>query len=231
MDEIRRLQEEYEDRKRRFSTSDTYSFFNQANLFAIQMRQRAILRILKTHRITDISNLRIMEMGCGHGGVMKEFLSFGASPQNLYGVDLLADRLYHAYQMLPGSNFSNADGQSLPFPSGTFDLVLQFTAISSVLDENIRRRISTDMLRVLKSGGMILSYDFWLNPTNKHTAGFRLKEIRESFPDCRIDYRKITLAPPIARRLVPNSWLLSAALEKMTIFNSHYLVSIRPPIK
>ena len=44
---------------------------------------------------------------------------------------------------------------------------------------------------------MILSYDFWLNPTNKQTLGLRLSELRTSFPDCQIDYKRITLAPPL----------------------------------
>jgi len=167
-------------------------------------------------------------MGCGSGGVMSECLGFGASPENLYGVDLLFDRLLHAHHILPCSNFANADGQSLPFSSGTFDLVLQYTAISSILDADFRRNICTDMLRVLKPDGMILSYDFWLNPTNNQTRGLRLREIRSSFPGCQVDYWKITLAPPVARRLVPISWLLSAFLEKLTIFNTHYLVAIRP---
>jgi ubiquinone/menaquinone biosynthesis C-methylase UbiE len=167
-------------------------------------------------------------MGCGGGGVLTEYLGFGASPENLFGIDLLFDRLLHAHHRLPGSGFSNADGQSLPYPSKTFDLVLQYTAISSILDPEIRLNICAELLRVLKSGGMILWYDFWLNPTNPQTRGIRPSEIRRLFPGCRFKFHRITLAPPIARRLVPISWQLSALLEKLTVFNSHYLAVIRP---
>ena len=167
-------------------------------------------------------------MGCGNGDVLIGYFLWGAAQQDLYGIDLLMDRLVTAHRRLPVSPFANADGQNLPFAAHTFDLVLQYTAISSILDVRIRKNIFSDMLRVLKPNGMILSYDFWLNPTNKQTLGLRLHEIREAFPNCRIKYKKITLAPPIARRLVPVSWLLSAFLEKLTIFNTHYLVAIRP---
>ena len=228
MDDLSRLRNEYEDRKSRYADSDLYSWFNSANLFAMQQRQRAVLSFFKGFSFTDLSKLRILEMGCGGGGVLAEYFTIGASLQNLYGVDLLKDRLESAHWRLPASNFSNADGQNLPFDVHSFDLVLQYTAISSVLDQKIRRNIFADMLRVLKPSGMILSYDFWLNPTNKQTRGLRLSEIRDSFPNCQVDYKKITLAPPIARRLVPLSWLLSAFLEKLTIFNTHYLVAIRP---
>jgi len=228
MNDLTRLRSEYEDRKHRFSDCDLYSWFNLANLFARQYRQRSVLSFLKRFGFTDLSKLRILEMGCGSGGVLTDFFAIGASQKNLYGVDLLKDRLGAAHWRLPVSKFANADGQDLPFAAHSFDLVLQYTAISSIIDEKIRRNIFADMLRVLKPSGMILSYDFWLNPTNKQTRGLGLVELRSSFPDCQIDSKRITLAPPLARRLVPISWLLSAFLEKLTIFNSHYLVAIRP---
>jgi ubiquinone/menaquinone biosynthesis C-methylase UbiE len=167
-------------------------------------------------------------MGCGGGGVLTEHLGFGASPENLIGVDLLFDRLLHAHHILPGSGFANADGQSLPYPSKTFDLVVQYTAISSILDPQIRRNICADMLRVLQPGGIILSYDFWLNPTNPQTRGIRPGEIKRLFPNCRYEFHRITLAPPITRKLASISWGLCLFLESLKIFNTHYLVAIRP---
>ena len=228
LDDIARLRDEYEDRKRRFAGSDMYSWFNSANLFAIQQRQRAVLAALKKHAVTNLADLRILEMGCGSGGVLAEFLGFGVLPGNLYGVDLLSDRLVHAHHWLSGSGFANADGQSLPFPSRSFDLVMQYTALSSILDADVRRNICAELWRVVKPGGLILSYDFWLNPTNTQTRGVRPAEIRRLFHGCRFEFQRITLAPPIARRLVPVSWLLSALLEKLNLFNTHYLVAIRP---
>ncbi|MBN2117185.1 MAG: class I SAM-dependent methyltransferase [Anaerolineales bacterium] len=226
IDDIARLRNEYEDRKRRFATSDLYSVFNTATLFAIHQRQRVTLHMLKKFGFTRLSDLLILEMGCGGGGVLTEYLDFGVFPENLHGVDLLFDRLLHARHVLLGSKFANADGQALPYCSETFDLILQYTAISSVLDPEIRRNICADLLRVLKPSGLILSYDFWLNPTNLQTHGIRPSEIRRLFPGCRFDFQRITLAPPIARRLVPVSWLFCAFLEKLKIFNTHYLVAI-----
>jgi ubiquinone/menaquinone biosynthesis C-methylase UbiE len=228
LDDIARLRDEYADRKRRFSDSDVYSWLNTANLFTIQQRQRAVLAALKKHGVTNLADLQILEMGCGGGGVLAEFLGFGVPLYHLYGVDLLSDRLTEAHHRLPASSFANADGQSLPFPSQSFDLIMQFTAISSILDSDMRRNICMDMIRVAKPGGLILSYDFWLNPTNPQTRGVRPSEIRRLFPGCRFEFQRITLAPPIARRSVPVSWLFSAFLEKLSVFNSHYLVAIQP---
>jgi SAM-dependent methyltransferase len=228
LDDFVRLRNEYEDRKQRFAKSDLYSLFNKAHLFMVQQRQRELLTVLKQNGFADLPNLLILEMGCGGGGVLAEHLNFGATPENLIGVDLLFDRLLHARHTLPNSGFSNADGQSLPYATETFDLALQYTAISSVLDSEIRRKICVDMLRVLKPGGMILSYDFWLNPTNPQTRGIRPAEIKRLFPNCTYEFHRITLAPPITRKLAPISWGLCLFLESMKIFNTHYLVAIRP---
>jgi SAM-dependent methyltransferase len=226
-DDITRLRHEYADRERRLAGSDIYSLFNRANLFAVHLRQRAVLNALREHGLTRLSELRLLEMGCGNGGVLTEFLGFGASPEHLFGIDLLPARLFHARHTLPGSNFVNADGQALPFPSASFDLVLQYTALSSILDPHLRRAVCADMLRVTRPNGLILSYDFWLNPTNPQTRGLRPKEIRELFPGCSFEFHKITLAPPIARKLISLSWGLCYILESLKIFNTHYLAAIK----
>jgi hypothetical protein len=38
---------------------------------------------------------------------------------------------------------------------------------------------------------------------------------------------RITLAPPLAARLVPVSWITALLLEKVRILNTHYLGVIR----
>ena len=224
--DLSRLRTEYADRTRRLAGSDLYSWFNPANLFTVQQRQRQVLRMLKALGVADLAGLRILEVGCGSGGVLAEYLAFGAAPHNLYGLDLLRGRLAEAKGRLTGSHFFQADGSQMPFAPSSFDLVLQYTAISSVLDPALRRRMCEEMLRVLKPGGLIVSYDFWLNPTTRQTRGLRMSEVRASFPGCRIEGRRVTLAPPVARRLAPISWGLCLLLESLKIFNTHHLVAV-----
>lgn len=140
------------------------------------------------------------------------FHQLGAKEENLFGVDLLPARLHQAHTNYPSLAFVCADGQNLPYLSASFDLVMQYTAFSSILDDEIRVNLAREMLRVLNSDSMILWYDFWLNPTNPQTRGVRPAEIRRLFPNCQYEFHRITLAPPIARRLAPVSWLLCAFL-------------------
>jgi len=230
LNDVSRLRKEYAERALRASGSDAYSIFKPANLFIIQGRQRAVLKSLKKYGSSDLSGKQILEMGCGKGGVLAEFLFIGAPPRNLFGVDLIFERLQHAHSILSDTHFTNADGRHLPFPANTFDLVLQYTAISSILDPDLRSAICADLIRVTRPGGLILSYDFWTNPTNPQTRGFNPAEIRRSFPDCAIEFQKITLAPPIVRMLVPISWGLAHLLESLRLLNTHYLSVIRPHV-
>lgn len=224
-----RLRAEYAEREQRLTGSDIYSVFNPANLFMVQQRQRDVLHILRQNGFFPLKGKKILEVGCGGGGVLQEYLTFGATPKCLQGCDLLPMRIRQARQILPEHLLlACADGQYLPYTSQQFDLLIQYTVFSSILDDNLKARLALDMVRVLKPGGMILWYDFWLNPTNPQTRGIRPAEIRHLFPRCRFEFHKITLAPPITRRLVKVSWVLCAILEKLNLFNTHFLVAIQP---
>lgn len=228
--DLDRLRAEYTNRVHRYSEDDRYSLFNPSRLYYIQQRNRGILRFFRKQGIRSFRGKKILELGCGSGTVLLDFLSYGAFANHLHGCDLIFDHLVQARNRLTHLPLSCADGRALPYLESTFDLVLQFTVFSSILEIEISKRIANEMIRVLKPEGMILWYDFWLNPTNPQTKGIRPKEVHDLFPNCEFDIQKITLAPPIARRTVPISWLLSTFLEKLTIFNTHYLVAICPKV-
>lgn len=230
MTDLDRLRLEYAARARRLAGRDLYSPFNPAALFALQQRQRQTLRLLRQIGLRDLKGLQILEMGCGSGGVLIEYLACGARPENLHGLDLLPDRLEEARRRLPVSPLICADGQRLPYPDASFDLALQYTAFSSLLDDQVKRRIAGELLRTLRPGGWLIWYDFWLNPSNPQARGIRPAEVRRLFPGCRIIFRRTTLAPPLARPLVPRSWPLALLLESLTVFNTHYLAALQKPV-
>ena len=223
--DIERLKQEYA--RRALDAEKDYSPTHPLQAFILSQRYTALQALLRNHHLQDLSNLRILEIGCGSGGVLSEFIKLGASANNLFGIDLLPDRLRPAHSLIPAASLCQADGQRLPYLPETFDLVLQFTAFSSILDPHVKHNMAAEMLRVLKPRGALIWYDFWWNPTNIQTKGIRFKEIRTLFPGCSFKIRRITLAPPIARKVVPISLSLAKVLESFRIFNSHYLVLIR----
>ena len=88
----------------------------------------------------------------------------------------------------------------------------------------MKQQIASEMFRVVKGNGLILWYDFHVNnPWNPEVRGVKAREIRQLFPDCQVALRRITLAPPLLRLLAPYSWLACYALERLRVFNTHYL--------
>lgn len=147
--DLDRLRAEYADRERRLAGSDIYSLFNPAHLFMTQQRQRVTLKTLRRLGFYPLDQRSILEVGCGRGGVLLEYLSYGATPARIHGIDLLGDRVAEARARMPSLSLSCADGQHLPYPAGVFDLVLQYTAFSSLLDDGIKANVAREMLRVL----------------------------------------------------------------------------------
>ena len=223
-----RLAQVYAQWEQQTAASERYALWQRPHLFAIQQRQRAVLELLRQAGMVPLSGRRILELGCGTGGVLLELLAAGADPAGLHGIDLLNTRVRTARERLPHLPLACGSGQRLPYPDRRFDLVLQFTVFSSILDEAIGYTVAREMLRVLKPGGLIVWYDFWLNPVNRQTKGIRPKAIRRLFPNCRYTWQRITLAPPLARRVAPVTWLGASLLEKLQLFNTHYLAAIRP---
>jgi ubiquinone/menaquinone biosynthesis C-methylase UbiE len=226
--DLDRLRREYA--RRSAVSGERYSLANPAHLYTVQQRQRATIEMLRRHGIS-LTGKCILEVGCGHGEILYEYLGLCAGSGQLHGIDLIFDRVKKAHGWLSQLPFTCADGQLLPYAASSFDLVLQYTVLTSILDEGIKRNIANEMRRVLKPGGAIIWYDFWLNPTNPHAKGIRPPEIRRLFPECDISIRRVTLAPPITRRLIPPFWGLAALLENLRIFDTHYLALIRQKVQ
>jgi SAM-dependent methyltransferase len=205
-----------------------YSWFG-GNLYTMQQCERGMLALLQRCGLEDLASQTILEIGCGTGHWLRELVKWGARPEKLTGIDLLADRLALARRLCaPGVRLECASAAELPFADGKFDLVLQSTVFTSILDAALKQRIATEMMRVVKNDGFIFWYDYHVNnPWNPDVRGVKRSEIVQLFSDCRVELRRITLVPPLARRLAPYSYLACYLLEKFPLFRTHYLGVIR----
>jgi len=206
-----------------------YSWFSPGYLFMMQERERRLLTLLRRHGFTFLDTYKILEIGCGTGYWLREFIKWGARPENIIGVDLLSDRVTEAKTLCPEAvQVQCGSAATLTFPGATFDLVLQSTVFSSVLDSRMQRQMASEMLRVVKSDGLILWYDYHVNnPWNADVRGVARRAIHQLFPGCRIQLQRLTLAPPLLRLLAPYSWLACYLLGKVPWFCTHYLGVIR----
>lgn len=221
MSEADRILEELRRREREVP-ADFYSLDQPANRFLRQGQERALGKALE--EIGPLAGKRVLEVGCGSGNWL-EMLKGAAS---LSGIDLDPGRAARAAARFPNADIRSGDASRLPWESGSFDVVLQSTVFSSILDSGMRRAVASEMLRVLAPGGAILWYDFFVNnPSNPHVRGVRRREIEALFPGCRVALRRATLAPPLARRIVPISWNLAALLESLRVLDTHWFGMIR----
>ena len=172
---------------------------------------------------------RSWKSGCGNGDLLRDFIKWGARPENVVGVELLPERVAEAKRLCPGAiQIVQSNAAKLEFSDATFDLVFQSTVFTSVLDTSMKRQMAAEMCRVLKPEGLILWYDYHMNnPRNPDVKGVKRREIYALFPDCDIRLQRITLAPPIARWITPHSWLLCYVLSKIPWLCSHYIGVIR----
>ena len=78
-----------------------YSLLRPDVWHTLQERQRAMLRLFVRLGFTDLSALRLLEVGCGSGGNLLELLRLGFAPDRLSGIELLTDRFAAARAALP----------------------------------------------------------------------------------------------------------------------------------
>ncbi len=210
---------------------DLYSWLSPSHLFIMQARERQMLKLLKSLGLTRLEEQKILEVGCGTGHWLGEFIKWGARPENLTGIDLLPENLVRARsRQSPKVGLVQANATYLPFLPASFDLMLQSMVFTSILDQLMKQAVAREMLRVLKPRGLILWYDYHVNnPWNPDVQGVKKGEIHRLFSGCHIKLQRIILAPPLTRHLAPYSSLLCHLLEKLRLFNTHYLGVIRKP--
>lgn len=213
--------------RRRRDLPDRYSWADPANQFLHTGLWRECIGALRRENMFPLAGRRVLDVGCGGGSWLLEFVQWGADPACLAGIDLVEDRIAHAKRNLPLADIVLGDASAMPWEAGRFDLVTQFTVFSSILDPGMRGRVAAEMLRVTKPGGLILWFDCaYDNPWNKSVIGIKLDEIRRLFPGCRTDSRRSRLTPQLARLLAPVSWPLAELAQKIPFLRSHYLVAI-----
>ena len=194
------------------------------------------MRLLRQEELLPLDRLEILDVGCGDGWQLLQFENWGARPEKLAGIDLIQARVNRACARFAGCapgagpRLQVGDASNLPWPSASFDLTYQGTVFSSVLDPDMKRAMAREIVRVLRPGGTLIWYDFFFdNPANPAVRGIGAPEIRALFPDCAVRLQRVTLAPPLARRLVPVTWIGSVLLERMALLNTHYMGVIRKP--
>ncbi len=186
-----------------------------------QAREHHLTKLFKRHKL-KLSQIKILDMGCGYGHVLRWLIQVGALPENCSGIDLIDYRIKKAKLLNPNIDYLIEGAESLSSADKSFDLVCCFTLFSSILDKAMQEKIVREINRILKPGGYILWYDMFRKyPRNADLAGINKKYLKKLFSNFQfIDLKKVHFR--YAHRLVKRILLFNLFLEYLPI-KSHYL--------
>jgi ubiquinone/menaquinone biosynthesis C-methylase UbiE len=221
--EVRRVRDVFEQR-RNAKVSEWIPNFNIYARYLLYERNEALIDALRKLNIKTLQGMRILDVGCGGGTLLRHLYDFGAKPGDCFGIDVLEDTLQGAKELSPNVGFYVASAARLPFADATFDLVFQTLVFTSVLKPEIKQAIAAEVLRVLRKGGRFIWYDFtYDNPQNPNVKGIGRREIRELLPGCKLHFWRLTLAPPIGRVTAALSPFLFHLLSQLPFLCTHCL--------
>jgi SAM-dependent methyltransferase len=199
-----------------------YRWSNPGYVTYMQLLERALLRALDD-AATPLAGARVLDVGCGSGYFLHRLSEYGAG--ECHGIDLLASRIEAARERYPGQEWHVGSATELPFAEGSFDLVSQFTCLSSILDDATRAAAAREMLRVAGRDGRVLSVDMrrGSRPGSAGTPTIGLDEdaLRTLFGEPRL-LRRVALRFDLAQ-VAGRHALLAQALALARPFRSHVL--------
>lgn len=187
----------------RRTDNSVYSMLRTEVYLAQQERFAGLVDIVRSHCGGPPESLKLVDLGCGTGGNLLDFIRIGFEPANLIGLELLDDRVQRAQELLPSATQVIAgDATKAPITDASVDIVFQSVVFSSLLSDTFQAELAGVMWRWIRPGGGIIWYDFtYDNPNNPDVRAVPLKRIRALFPEAKIAAKRVTLAPPIARRI------------------------------
>jgi len=216
---------------RRHNDDWVYSLLRPDALLTIQERQRAIADLFVGIGWQDLASVRLLEVGCGTGANLMDFVRLGIGPDHLQGIELLPSSVEQARRALPSSVRillgDAASSAAFDIPGASQDVVYQGTVFSSLLDDEFQQRLADAMWQWVKPGGGVMWYDFTMNnPRNPDVRGVPLARIRRLFPQGRLRVRRLTLAPPLARVVTRVHPSLYTAFNSCPWLRTHVLAWI-----
>lgn len=242
-EELARIAAEYQLRDAPDDDREHSPWRDPAYVHYMHRLERGLLQAL-AHSGAVIENCSVLDLGCGSGYFLNRLGEFGAS--KLCGVDLAENRVAAGKARYPALDLRVGSATALPFDNSQFDLVTQFTCFSSVLDPSVRRQMGAEAMRVLRPGGVVISYDLAPVPRPigaaaravRRASGSRLEsavtptvplsldDLEILFPGRVLYARAPTLDVGLSQRLHGQTWAM-VCLELIPVLRTHLLAAIR----
>ncbi|MFL2983054.1 MAG: class I SAM-dependent methyltransferase [Candidatus Neomarinimicrobiota bacterium] len=203
--------------------SDKWSDSNLGNQIIYKERFVNIVKLFKKNKI-NLKDKKILDIGCAGGNLFPIFNNLGVKEKNINGIDIRLNRIDDAKMIYPKSRLKVMDARQLEFFDDTFDVIITFTLFSSILKNDFRKQIASEISRVLKPTGIILYYDFrYNNPFNKNVLRMKESDINILFPHMEKTLELITVFPPLIRNISYLSKTMYPLLSRFQFMKTHYI--------
>ena len=114
---------------------------------------------------------RILDYGCGYGRSIGEL--HGAGFAHLFGADFSSGMIGRARKENPFARYVRTSGLEIPFSDGSFDAVLLLTVLTCMPDSRQQTSLFTELLRVLKGGGILYVSDLLINSDTRNRRRYK----------------------------------------------------------
>ena len=220
--ELERIRTEYQARDA--ATDSPYRWDNPGYVSYMQGVERALLRALDDAGVS-LAGARVLDVGCGSGYFLHRLRDYGAG--EAHGIDLMENRIAAGRERYPALHLHVGSATELPFEDGEFDLVTQFTCLSSILDDEVRLAAAREMRRV--SRAWVLSFDMrgMRRPGSRKATGTPTvpldeQELLRLFGSRPALLRKASLAFELSQ-LAGKHDVVARGLEALPPCRSHFL--------
>jgi SAM-dependent methyltransferase len=220
--ELERIRAAY--RERDAASQTPYRWDNPGYVAYMQQVERALLQALSDADVS-LAGKRVLDIGCGSGYFLHRLREYGAG--ECYGIDLMESRIAEGQKRYPALRLRVGSATEMPFANGEFDLVTQFTCLSSIVDAEVRFVAAREMCRAAE-GGWVMSLDMrgmlpfaFRRTGSTPTVGLDERELQRLFGKPTL-LRRVALAFDLAQ-LTGRHVLLGTALAALPPLRSHLL--------
>jgi SAM-dependent methyltransferase len=202
--------------------SSLYCPLRPSNVLSFVEKYRHFCRVLNDHFGPHSAEKRYLEIGCGTGNNLLLLSTLGVPAEQLEGNDIFAPYMAVARKRFPDAvTLREGDFLDLDYADESYDCIVLSTVLSSILDPDFRARVVTKAHQLLRPGGIVLLYDFiFNNPWNRDVRAVSASSLKRIRPWRRTCFKRVTLCPPLARRLDAFPRLIRM-LSALKLLNTH----------
>lgn len=116
-------------------------------------------------------DMSILDVGCGYGRTLN--LLYNNGFKNLTGIDYSQGMINRGLKLYPYLDMVKTDGEKIPFPEDRFDSILLIGVLTSNIEDRTQINLISEILRVLKSNGILFISDFLINSDERNLRRYK----------------------------------------------------------